>query len=103
LPIIQTTTFQKLSRPKKKISIAMVKPYLGLRGKSLVRAMVISVVMPSYFMLGYNNAAAGGLLELDTFVEQFPNLDTVHTEGAKRAQNARIQGETNLIIPSWYI
>lgn len=68
------------------------KEYMGLRGRSLVMCMVFTVVFPGYSLLGYNNSVIGGLLSLESFATQFPDIDTTTTEGAQRAQNARIQG-----------
>ena len=69
------------------------KIYLGLRGRSLIWMMIMTVVFPAYFMAGYNNAVAGGLLTLDSFVAVFPTIDTVHTKGAAQAHAATIQGK----------
>lgn len=69
-------------------------PYLGLRGNSLVRFTVITVVCPAYTLLGYNNAVLGGLLDLNSFVETFPQTDTLNTKGPQRAENALIQGKS---------
>ena len=57
--------------------------------------MIFSVVLPFYFMAGYNNAVPGGLLTLDTFVATFPQIDTVHTTGAAQSQAATIQGKSS--------
>lgn len=54
--------------------------------------MIITVVLPAYCLLGYNNAVIGGLLSLESFVEQFPSIDTVHTTGSTKSENARVQG-----------
>ena len=70
----------------------MGKKYLDLRGNRLVHFMVATVVAPTYFLLGYNNAVFGGLLTLDSFVSTFPGMDTVHPTGSVQAENARIQG-----------
>lgn len=70
----------------------MARPYFGLRGHKLIRLMIITIVLPAYTLLGYNNAVVGGLLSLDSFVKQFPRIDTVNTTGAQAAENARIQG-----------
>lgn len=37
---------------------------LGLRGQSLIRLMLTTVVLPAYCLLGYKNAVIGGLLRL---------------------------------------
>ena len=70
----------------------MGKPYFGLRGSKLVHFEILTVVLPAYCLLGYNNAVVGGLLSLESFVQQFPRIDTVHTKGEQKAENARIQG-----------
>lgn len=66
--------------------------HFGLRGRSLLTFMVMTVVCPAYMLLGYNNAVMGGLLDLESFVELFPQTDTVNTEGHEKASNALIQG-----------
>lgn len=48
--------------------------------------------MPAYLLFGYNNAVAGGLLDLPSWVSLFPEIDTVHTKGAQKAHNSHIQG-----------
>lgn len=70
----------------------MAKVYLGLRGESLRRVMVVTIVLPAYCLLGYNNAVMGGLLRLESFAKQFPSIDTAHTTGSQQQENARIQG-----------
>lgn len=74
-------------------SLNMSKPYLGLRGNKLTWTMILTIVFPAYFMAGYNNAVPGGLLSLDSFVETFPTIDTIHTTGAAQQHAATIQGE----------
>ncbi|KAL4889798.1 general substrate transporter [Aspergillus ambiguus] len=69
-----------------------LKPYLGLRGNALLRAAVMLVVCPTFVCYGYNMSVAGGLLTLDAFNEQFPQMDTINTEGAQRNYNSQIQG-----------
>lgn len=34
----------------------------------------------------------GGILTLGSFVETFPEMDTVNTTGARQTENANIQG-----------
>lgn len=41
---------------------------------------------------GYNNAVAGGLLSLPSWVETFPQIDTTNTTGDVKAENSRLQG-----------
>lgn len=66
--------------------------YLGLRGNRLLHFMIVTVVLPAYMLLGYNNACLGGLVNLPSFLTTFPRIDTVTTTGGKKAENARIQG-----------
>ena len=72
----------------------MRKDHFHLRGQSLIRLMTASVVCPAYILLGYNNAVLGGLLNLPSFLETFPSIDTVNTKGSVQAENARIQGKS---------
>ncbi|KAH8900109.1 putative MFS sugar transporter [Thozetella sp. PMI_491] len=66
--------------------------FLGLRGKALRAALIWAVVMPSYILFGYNNAVGGGLLSLPSWVETFPEIDTVNTTGDTQKHNSTIQG-----------
>ncbi|GAO19192.1 hypothetical protein UVI_02063620 [Ustilaginoidea virens] len=72
-------------------------PYLGLRGSALSRAFIGLVVLPAFFCYGYNLSVAGGLLTLDSFVQAFPQLDTINTVGEELRRNSTIQG--NYISP----
>lgn len=67
-------------------------PYLGLKGHRLTLAALLLVVSPAFLSYGYNQAVLGGLLTLDSFVEAFPEMDTVNTSGQERTHNANIQG-----------
>lgn len=69
----------------------MVEAHFGLRGSGLVRFMIISVACPAFTLLGYNNAVFGGLLDLDSFVATFPQIDTVNATGAQKANNAEFR------------
>ncbi|OQV11021.1 hypothetical protein CLAIMM_14927 [Cladophialophora immunda] len=66
--------------------------FFSLRGRKLQIAMLGLVVFPAYGFLGYNNVVMGGLVSNPSFIKQFPSTDTVHTTGAAKAQNARIEG-----------
>ncbi|KAJ5987752.1 hypothetical protein N7481_002962 [Penicillium waksmanii] len=63
-------------------------PGLGLRGLRLKVAMVVLVVMPSFMLFGYNNGSSGGITDLESFVKQFPSLDTVNVAGTAKSQNS---------------
>lgn len=71
--------------------IAMA-PYFGLRGPSLSRAVIALVVGPAFVTYGYNLSVAGGLLTLHSFVETFPQLDTITTSGDEQHYDSTIQG-----------
>ncbi|KAJ7139454.1 putative MFS sugar transporter [Mycena epipterygia] len=69
-----------------------MQPYFGLRGTSLNAALIWAVIMPAYLLFGFNNAVAGGLLDLPAWIALFPKIDTVHTTGAQKSHNSQIQG-----------
>ncbi|KAK5116745.1 hypothetical protein LTR62_007419 [Meristemomyces frigidus] len=48
--------------------------------------------MPAYILFGWNNAVAGPLLDLPSWVQTFPRIDTANTTGAQSENNARVQG-----------
>jgi hypothetical protein len=75
--------------------------YFGFRGSRLQMATVFLVVCPAYICMGYNMAVAGGLLTLPSFVEQFPQLDTINTTGAQNKLNANIQGPSPFFIVNY--
>jgi hypothetical protein len=71
----------------------MAKKYiLGLRGEKLRAAQIWAVILPAYILFGWNNAVAGPLLDLPSWVATFPRIDTVHTKGAQATDNSRVQG-----------
>ena len=65
---------------------------LGLRGSQLRNAQLWAVIMPAYILFGWQNAVAGALLDLPSWVATFPRIDTATTTGAQKTDNARIQG-----------
>lgn len=69
-----------------------LKPFLGLRGNTLLQATLFLVVCPTFTCYGYNMSVAGGLLTLLTFNDQFPRMDTIHTSGALQHENSQIHG-----------
>lgn len=75
------------------IVVQCPKKYLfNLRGSALRSAQVWAVILPAYILFGWNNAVAGPLLNLPSWVETFPRIDTVHTTGPTRTDNSRVQG-----------
>ncbi|KAJ5706743.1 general substrate transporter [Penicillium malachiteum] len=67
-------------------------PYFGLRGAALSRAIMWLVVCPAFVTYGYNQGVTGGLLTLKSFVEEFPQMNTLTTTGAQEHYNSTIQG-----------
>ncbi|KAJ5483089.1 hypothetical protein N7539_006535 [Penicillium diatomitis] len=59
--------------------------YLGLRGHRLNLATILLVVLPAYMCFGYNLAVAGGLLTMPSFIQEFPDLDTVNDSSVHRS------------------
>jgi MFS family permease len=73
----------------------MGKKYIfGLRGRALRNAQIWAVILPAYILFGYNNAVAGPLLDLPSWVATFPRIDTVSDSltDAQITHNSRIQG-----------
>ncbi|KAB8233750.1 general substrate transporter [Aspergillus alliaceus] len=69
-----------------------MQPYFGLRGALLNRAIIWLVVCPAFVCYGYNQGVTGGLLTLESFARQFPQMNTLTTEGAEQHYNSTIQG-----------
>lgn len=70
----------------------MGKGLLNLRGTALQYACILLVTFPTFLCYGYNQSVAGGLLTQNTFLEQFPQIDTKHTSGSEQSYNSNIQG-----------
>lgn len=66
-------------------------PLIGLRGKSLQRA-IATISGLGFLLFGYDQGVLGGLLTLDSFVASFPSMDTVNTIGSIKSSNAKTQG-----------
>ncbi|POS84589.1 hypothetical protein EPUL_005421 [Erysiphe pulchra] len=73
---------------------------LNLRGNALSVAQIGLIVAPSFILFGYNQAGIGGLLSLPNWTKTFPEIDTFHTTGAEKSQNAVFQG---LVVASFVI
>ncbi|KAJ5701316.1 general substrate transporter [Penicillium malachiteum] len=69
-----------------------MKLAFGLRGHKLTAGHVATVIIPAYICFGYLNAVSSGIVDRESWVTQFPQLDTVNTTGALHAQNSRIEG-----------
>lgn len=73
-------------------SIDKMQEYWGLRGSRLIWAVLIVIVGPAYTCFGYNQGVAGNVLTLESFVNVFPQIDTVNTTGPREQHNSTIQG-----------
>ncbi|CAG8935883.1 unnamed protein product [Penicillium salamii] len=70
----------------------MSSPFMGLTGRALRLAQVMLVVAPGFFLFGYNQAGVGPLATLPSWVETFPQIDTINTEGAVKSHNSTSKG-----------
>lgn len=75
-------------------------PYLGLRGAALNQAIIWLVVCPAFVCYGYNQGVTGGLLTLNSFNQQFPQMNTLTTTGEQQHSNSTIQGEQPDTLPA---
>lgn len=66
--------------------------YLGFTGHALSILQIALIVAPSFILFGYNQAGLGGLLTLDDWTRNFPEIDTVHTTGSEKQSNSTLQG-----------
>lgn len=85
IPERQTWTIWRIS------PMAPIK-FLGLRGKALTHFITWAVICPAYILFGWNNALAGGVLDMESWVKMFPRIDTLTTTGEQNARNAQLQG-----------
>ncbi|ANB15907.1 glucose-inactivated glycerol proton symporter STL1 [Sugiyamaella lignohabitans] len=74
--------------------------YFGFRGPRLLDFMLYTIVVPVYIWFGYNAAAAGGILNLKSFISLFPSIDTLDTTGHEKTHNAQIQGTFVALYPA---
>ena len=60
----------------------MYEPRSSLSGRALRLPQVILVIAPAFIIFGYNQAGAGPLATLLSWVKIFPQIDIVNTHGA---------------------
>lgn len=63
-----------------------------LYGKSLRMAQALLIVAPAFILYGYNQSGLGPLATLPGWVEVFPEIDTINTEGGQKATNSTGKG-----------
>lgn len=64
---------------------------MELRGAKLELAQMLLVILPSFILFGYNQSGVGGLLSIESWVEIFPQIDTINTTGKQRSDNSTVQ------------
>ncbi|KAF1952832.1 general substrate transporter [Byssothecium circinans] len=65
---------------------------MGLSGKTLQMTQLLLVVLPAFVLFGYNQSGVGGLLSLEDWNDNFPQIDTVDAEGAEKSAKSTKQG-----------
>ncbi|GKZ36704.1 hypothetical protein AbraIFM66950_007879 [Aspergillus brasiliensis] len=70
----------------------MARQLLSFTGRALRMAQVILIVAPAFIIFGYNQAGAGPLATLQSWVKVFPQIDTINTTGALEAKNSTGKG-----------
>ncbi|KAJ5604483.1 hypothetical protein N7510_009637 [Penicillium lagena] len=66
--------------------------FLGLRGNGLNIAAILGVLMPGIMSVGYNTSLLGGVLSLDSFEKQFPEISVERAHAQSNASG--LQGAT---------
>jgi MFS family permease len=66
--------------------------FLGLRGRRLNYVALLGVFMPTMMSMGYNLGSLGGVLTLERFEAQFPQLDVNHAHPSERHYKSTLQG-----------
>lgn len=60
-------------------------------GKRLELIQTVLIALPSFILFGYNQSGIGGLLSIESWVDTFSEIDTIHTTGAQKATNSTSQ------------
>ncbi|QMW38444.1 hypothetical protein G4B11_001680 [Aspergillus flavus] len=66
--------------------------------RTIQYAQIFLVIAPAFILYGYNQAGLSALLDLPDVIRYFPQIDTVNTHGAKKAENSTIQGLINACL-----
>lgn len=78
-----------------------MRQFLGFRGNSLNVAALLGVMMPSIVSFGYNQSLLGGVLTLNSFQEQFNEIDATTTTVSEQAQKSTMQGTIVALYAVW--
>src|ERR1700750_710850 len=68
-----------------------MRPYLGLKGRSL-HAAIWAEACFLIIIFGYNQAAAGGVLTHKSFRKQFPTIDVIDAPKSRKEHQSTIEG-----------
>ncbi|KAL4755816.1 uncharacterized protein BDW70DRAFT_165095 [Aspergillus foveolatus] len=69
-----------------------MRPAFGLKGSKVTTGHICTVITPAYICFGYLNAVSSGITNRQSFVQTFPQLDTVNTTGPEDEEHSRIEG-----------
>jgi hypothetical protein len=72
----------------------------AIASMTLFCSIRVHLLMPS-LRFGYNNAVAGGLLNLPSWIAVFPEIDTANTKGSVKDRNSKIQVLQALETQTW--
>lgn len=56
--------------------------------------LIIATAAMTYTLHGFSNSVTNGIITNETFLRQFPEIDTVHTHGKVQDHNSTMQGVT---------
>jgi sugar porter (SP) family MFS transporter len=66
---------------------------MNVRGYRILQ--IACITAPAFILFGYHQAGLSALFSLHSWVEQFPQIDTVRTHGHQKAVNSTRQGVVN--------
>ncbi|KAJ5278598.1 sugar transporter [Penicillium angulare] len=66
--------------------------FFGLRGNSLNLVSLFGITMPATMSFAYNQVLLGGILTLQSFEKQFPEIDVVNAVPSAKKSKSIIQG-----------
>ena len=76
-----------------------MKTFMNLRGDALATARILCILLPAFFLFGFNQSNLGGCLSYPSFTKYFPTINTKTTTGSVKAENSKIQGSYAIARP----
>lgn len=67
-------------------------PFLGFQGNRLNLVALLGILMPSIVSVGYNQSLLGGVLTLNAFEKQFPEISVADAAPQEKSRTSAIQG-----------